>query len=169
MMDELLLKLREKEEITVLFLCSGNIVRSPMAEMLLELELNNRYKKTRIKSISGATTYFNDRIMDFTKDLLIKEGVSADRIYKFRPRNVKQHPELLDADLIIGMEPTHIRLIPKEYRSKAFILSELAIGERRDIPDPWGDAIGAYLEVFKVIKELIKELVNRFEEWGLVP
>lgn len=169
-MDEFIKKLRDKERITVLFLCSGNIVRSPAAEMLFEAELSKRFKSTRVRSISGATTYFNSRIMDFTKDFLIKEGIPPERILKFFPRNIKQYPELLEqADLIIGMVGTHIRLIPKEYREKAITLSELATGEKYNIPDPWGDSYSAYQEVFEVVKEFTLKLVDKFEEWKLVP
>ncbi len=169
-MEDYIKTLKNKKEITILFLCAGNIVRSPAAEMLLELELQKKYGQTRIRAISGATTYFNEVIMDFTKDYLIKEGVSQDRIYQFFPRNVKKYPELLEkADLIIGMENTHIRLLPKEYRAKGSTLAMLAIGEKVNIPDPWGDDIGSYLEVFNVVKEYIEKLVEKFEEWGLVP
>lgn len=168
-MEQLISRLREKEEITILFLCSGNIVRSPAAEMLLELELSKRFGTTRIKATSGATTYFNQRIMDFTKDFLLKEGISAERIYKFNPRNIKEYPELLEqADIIIGMSKTHIRLLPQQYRDKAFILSELATGEKFNIPDPWGDSAKAYAEVFAVVKNYITKLVDHLEEWQLM-
>ncbi len=169
-MDKLLPQLRGKTEIKVLFLCAGNIVRSPMAEMLLEFELERKYGNTRIKPFSGATTYVNDRIMEISKDLLMKEGITQERIYKFFPRHIREYPELLeDADLIIGMESTHTRLIPKEYRFKAFTLSELAAGEKRNIPDPWGDELSAYQEAFEVIKDYIKKLVVKLEDWGLIP
>lgn len=169
-MDELISTLKKKETIVVLFLCSGNIVRSPIAEMLLEMELEKRFGKTRIKAISGATTYFNDRIMDITKDLLIKAGVPPKRLLQFYPRNIKQYPELLEqADIIIGMEGTHVRLLPKQYRSKSFTISELAAGEKKDIPDPWGDDLSVYQEAFDAIKAYITKLVDRFEKWQLIP
>ena len=169
-MDALIAQLKEKDQIVVLFLCSGNVVRSPMSEMLLESELERRYGKTRMKTNSGATTYFNKVIMSVTKDLLMEEGVPPERILRFFPRNVKKYPELLEeADLIIGMEGTHTRLIPKKFRSKAFVLSTLATGKKYDIPDPWGDELGVYKETLVVIKDYIKQLVDKFEEWGLVP
>ncbi len=166
-MEKLLAQLKEKEEINILFLCSGNICRSPMAEMYLELELQRRFGETRIKTTSGATTYFNQRIMDITKDWLIDEGVPPERILQFFPRNVKEHPDLLEgADLIIGMEGTHIRLIPKEYRPKGTTLSVIAAGKKHNIPDPWGDAIGVYHETFGIIKDYLHQLIEKMEEWG---
>lgn len=169
-LDQLIPTLKNKEEIVVLFLCAGNIVRSPIAEMLLELELEKRFDKTRIKVISGGTTYFNDRIMDITKDLLINADVPPERILKFYPRNIRQYPELLEqADIIIGMESTHVRLLPKQYRSKSFTISELAADEKRNIPDPWGDELRVYQEAFETIKEYITKLVDKFEAWQLIP
>jgi protein-tyrosine-phosphatase len=169
-MDDIIANLKKKDKIVILFLCAGNTVRSPMAEMLLELELKRRYGKTRIHAISGGTTFFNDVIMDVTKDLLIKEGVTQERMFQFFPRNVKKYPELLEeADLIIGMEGTHVRLIPKKYRNKGTTISMLSTGEKYNIPDPWGDAIGVYRETLEVIKDYIKQLVDKFEEWGLIP
>jgi protein-tyrosine-phosphatase len=108
--------------------------------------------------------------MNITTKLLIDAGVPPERILKFFPRNIGQYPQLLEqADIIIGMESTHIRLLPKEYRSKSFLLSELATGEKHNIPDPWGDDSSAYQEAFEIIKEYIQKLVDKFEEWGLIP
>ncbi|MHA1276906.1 MAG: arsenate reductase/protein-tyrosine-phosphatase family protein [Candidatus Helarchaeota archaeon] len=169
-MDQLIAQLRNIEEINILFLCAGNICRSPMAEMYLELKLEQQYGLTRIRTASGGTTYYNERLMDITKDWLIQEGVSPERILKFFPRNVKEYPELLEtADLIIGMESTHIRLIPKKYRGKGITLAVLATGKKYNIPDPWGDAIGVYHETFTIIKDYLQQLIAKFEEWGLVP
>jgi protein-tyrosine-phosphatase len=169
-LDPLLPALKTKKEIVVLFLCSGNIVRSPIAEMLMELEIEKRFGRTRVTVTSGATTYFNDRIMDITKNLLIHAGVPPTRLLQFYPRNIRQYPELLEqADIIIGMESTHVRLLPKEYRPKSFTLSELAADEKKNIPDPWGDELSVYQDAFDTIKGYITKLVDRFEKWQLIP
>ena len=158
----------KKKPITFLFLCSGNICRSPIAEMLFEklaLERNVRYQ---IISTSGAVQFHNDMICWEATQILRKEGIDDGRIKDFFPRHISNYPELLKADVILTMEDKHIRAIPKEYRTKAFLLSEFANESPINIIDPYGDSIEVYGEITKEIKYYLNKILDDLIEKGIL-
>jgi protein-tyrosine-phosphatase len=97
--------------------------------------------KIGLKIHSGGLQFQNTEIDPRTTAVLVKEGFDKAEINKHIPRYKKDYPEMLEeADLIVGMSHSHKLLTPKKYRkeqNKFVQISNWAIGERRDIPDPY--------------------------------
>jgi protein-tyrosine-phosphatase len=154
--------------IKVVFICSGNVMRSPYAEMLFEKYIKDRQMSgPRVISESLAVTYRNSSILDQTYNLLIENGVSPERIAQFTPRHVNDHPEVCqEADLIFGMTEDHLKSLV-DWQEKAFLLSKFVSGpDAEEIPDPFfiKDAWKAYA----MVKEKVKGLVDLFSAAGLL-
>ena len=160
-MEKLLESLKSKiVPIKFLFLCSGNICRSPMAEMLFEKLAEEEGVRDQIISTSGAVHFHNSSIMWETSQILKDEGISDDRINEFFPRHISEYPELLDADIILTMEKSHLRSIPKKFSNKAFLLSTFAGEPAVNIADPFGDNIETYKEIYREIKYYLTKIIT---------
>ncbi len=121
----------------ILFLCHGNICRSPMAEFVMK-DLCRRSGRTDIEIASAAlhTDEIGNDIHYGTRQKLREKGIP------FSPRAAW----LLTAaaarayDLLVGMDTYNIfdlrHLVYPEDRVKIHKLLEFA-GEDRDVADPW--------------------------------
>ncbi|MFX0093456.1 MAG: low molecular weight phosphatase family protein [Candidatus Hodarchaeota archaeon] len=135
--------LQDKKPIKILFICSGNIMRSPMAEMLFEKLFTEKYGekwRERITVASGGVRFKNSQIFPGTREVLLSEGIPEQRIAKFKPRHIENHPDLFaEADVIIAMTEGQVkRLLNYEprYSSKTTLLKKF-VSDGRPIPDPW--------------------------------
>ncbi|MBD3227790.1 MAG: hypothetical protein GF329_06345 [Candidatus Lokiarchaeota archaeon] len=169
-MEKIIKQLPGKKKIRLLFICSGNIIRSVMAQFLFK-----KYLKSETQSIdkfqvdSGAVLFKNNQIDKKTKQILQNEGITV-ALDDFKPTYLKSKDNkhyLDEADVIIAMTSSHIRMIPKKFRSKAFLLTDLS-NTTEKLPDPFGDDIKPYIESFQKIKPLIIELIEVFKKYNII-
>jgi protein-tyrosine phosphatase len=116
---------------TILFVCTGNICRSPMAEGLLRARLAARGVDAVVRS-TGLTA----RGRPATDEAIAVAAAMGIDIRAHRSR-VLNGRMIDDADLIVGLERFHVRevvLLRPDASSRAFTLKELC---RR------GDTIGS--------------------------
>jgi protein-tyrosine phosphatase len=126
----------------VLFVCTGNIFRSPMAQGFLIALAADRGLETTAMS---AGTVPGDR--PISPNALKVMGEDAHTMADHRSRSLVAE-ELRDADVVVGMERVHVReavVLEPEVWPKAFTLKELvrrgeAVGPRR--PD---QSVGTWL------------------------
>jgi protein-tyrosine-phosphatase len=125
--------------ITVLFLCSGNVIRSAYAELVFtKMIADEDCLRGRVNVYSGGVTYRNIRIYPEIIEYICQEGVDSHQINKFQPRHIGDHPQLLlGADLILVMTREHLSRIPKEFQEKAHLLYQYVFGKPHEIPDPY--------------------------------
>lgn len=140
---------------TILFICSGNIIRSPYAEILFEFLIQDDSQlKSKIHVESGAVTYRNYSISRESYDQLVNEGIQPERISKFKPRHIKDHPKMLkNADLILVMAKGHLKRVPSEYQEKTFLFLEFIKGVSESVPDPFFDP--PFERAFDLIKDAL--------------
>ena len=154
-------KFRQGESFTINFICSGNIIRSPYAEILFEHMVLKAKDKLPIKIQveSGGVTYRNTMISRESASMLLREGIRKERIEQFSPRFLPDYPEsFANSDLILVMERSHIRSIPPEYREKTFLLLEFVYGRDEDVPDPYFDP--PFERSYRMIEKALKSLLD---------
>ncbi|MHA2363149.1 MAG: arsenate reductase/protein-tyrosine-phosphatase family protein [Candidatus Hodarchaeales archaeon] len=161
-----------KKQYKILFICSGNIMRSPMAEMLFEKLLTEKYDNQWKRFVivdSGAVRFKNSEIYPYTKEVLINKGIPEDRIKKFVPRHIENHPQLFEeADIILTMtEGQRKRLLSKynsNFENKTYILPEY-VKKDVTIPDPWFSLRRKkkLRETAETIEECLVSLLTKFE------
>ena len=149
-------KMSRGELIHILFVCSGNIMSSPISEMLFEKIIQDHSCHSLIKSESGAVIYRNSHLMSETRQVLLREGIPAERINRFYPRHIVNHPQLFqNADLILVMEYNHFSVLA-DFGLRSFLLKDFTLGKSKEIGDPYFG--GSLLDATEEIKECLQVL-----------
>ncbi len=140
----------------VLFLCTGNMVRSAFADLYA------RHLGCPLPVSSAATLFRNDHLLDETARALEARGVPPAWTRAFRPRHLSDLVDDLDeSTLILGMARQHLEPLARrpELQQRAFLLARL-VGETDEILDPVLD--GADFELtFRRIATCVETLVSR--------
>jgi protein-tyrosine-phosphatase len=141
----------------VLFVCSGNMIRSAFADLYA------RHLRLPRPVASCGTLYFNDRIHPRARAALVARGVSLERIQPFRPTHLSElvRPEGGARDaagtLALGMTRDHVDVLGAlpELAGRSFLLGEARGGG--EISDPLFD--GGYEECFDELARCVEALV----------
>ncbi|MFX1516609.1 MAG: hypothetical protein ACFFC6_09890 [Promethearchaeota archaeon] len=157
--QQILKKFRESNHFHIVFICSGNIIRSPYAHLLFEHLLEEDIElKNKITIESGGVTYRNSTISVETRNMLVREGVSSNKISEFTPRYFPDHPDMFQGvDLVLVMEKNHIQKIPI---TDTFLLLEFTLGIADNVSDPYFNP--PYERSFQLIREALIQLREFF-------
>ncbi|QEE15980.1 low molecular weight phosphatase family protein [Promethearchaeum syntrophicum] len=156
--DEFWNLISNNDKIHIIFLCGGNICRSPFAEMKFEQLLADSKIKNKEKFIIQSGGFINQkdvRIHPFTEKALLEERILKDRIDQHFPRRMRKYKEdLINATALIVMtEGIRDIQLPLRYRDKAIFLSTLGISNKEvNIQDP---AMIKEYQSYKIIMDQI--------------
>lgn len=142
----------------VLFLCKGNICRSPLAEVYFRSKLKPECGIT-VRS-AGLDTTNGKPAHNFARQVAERYGLTLEPHL-----TMQMFRELVEqADLILVMELAQLvsllRLCPR-VRGKAFVLSEFNSGRRTDIADPFSGTLDDFQKCFKLIRDSCDNLAER--------
>ena len=146
----------------ILFVCHGNICRSPMAEFVMRDMISKQ--KLNISVASAATSYeeIGNGVHRGTRAKLAEHGISTEGKYAVRMTKA----DYADYDYIIGMDSMNIRNILHitggDPDGKVHTLLSFA-GSDRDIADPWytGNFDKTYEDVVMGCKALLAHIKER--------
>ena len=141
----------------VLFVCTGNTCRSPMAAAVLRDELGPDAARVEVSS-AGTAAWEGHPAAEFSVEVASREGVRLDT---HRSRRVT--PALLRAaDLVLVMEPAHASAVQVLGADPAriHVLSEWPepAEEGLEVSDPFGGSIEAYEECWRRIRMHMKRV-----------
>lgn len=144
--------------VKVIFVCLGNICRSPMAEAVFRdmVEKEGLADKIQIDSAATSTWEQGNPVHQGTVDRLAKENISTKGMFS---RTLEDKD--LDYDYIVGMDESNIKNIKKFVAGRESgqikMLLEYA-GDKSSIADPWytGDFDKTYEDVLRGTRALLE-------------
>ncbi len=145
----------------ILFVCHGNICRSPMAEFVLRDMVKKQVRSDEfyIRSCATSTEEIGNPVHYGTRRKLAEVGISCEG--KTAVQMIKADYDKYD--YIIAMDENNIRnimrIIKSDPENKVSLLLDFA-GEHRIIADPWytGDFDTTYRDVVKGCAALLSKL-----------
>lgn len=151
----------------ILFICHGNICRSPMAEFIMKqlVEQAGRADEFEIASAAVSTEEIGNDIYPPAKRMLAAKGVPFER----RAARKMTLSDYAYYDYIVCMDQSNLRwlryIIPTDSDNKVSLMMAWA-GKSRDVADPWytGDFTKAYDDILEGCQAmLLSILAQRFE------
>ena len=133
----------------ILFVCHGNICRSPMAEYVFRDMLEKRgITGVYVESAATSTEELGNRVHRGTAGILDRLGID----YSAKRARQITMSDYAEFDLLIGMDSANIRNMTRYWGDKQHKIHRLLdFTERRgeDISDPWytGDFERTYRDV----------------------
>lgn len=141
----------------ILFVCHGNICRSPMAEFVFAHLASKKGLEFQISSAATSTEEIGHDTHPGTKKELARHEIP------FLPRRARQikASDYADFDMIIGMDSANIANLKRFFGDDKKIFKLLSFcGQDGDVADPWytGDFEKTYEDILRGCNGLLEKL-----------
>ncbi|MFF2323396.1 low molecular weight protein-tyrosine-phosphatase [Agrobacterium sp. NPDC058088] len=149
----------------ILFVCMGNICRSPLAEGVLRKLCDEAAVSDRFTIDSAGTGGWHAGDAPDSRSIAIarKHGIDISRQ---RARQVTR-ADLEAFDLILAMDEDNLANLrqssPENQRHKIHLLMDYATGRRENVPDPYYGAEDGFLDVYNMLLAGCRSLLEKME------
>lgn len=149
--------------IKVMFICHGNICRSPMAESIFKdlVEKKRMADKFYIASCATSTEEIGNSVYPPARRKLMENSISCEGKYSVQLRKEDYN----EYDYLVAMDDRNIRnlfkIIKEDPEKKVYKLLDFT-SIPKDIADPWysGDFNTTYNEIYEGCKGLLNHIIN---------
>ncbi|WP_100332480.1 low molecular weight protein arginine phosphatase [Bacillus xiapuensis] len=138
----------------ILFVCTGNTCRSPMAEALLR----HRRPDWSVKS-AGIYAASDCPISEQAKLALEEKKIDAEHI----SQGISE--EILEwADVVLTMTASHRSMLISQFpeaAQKIHVFKQYVRGQQEDVQDPFGGSIEQYRMTRDELEQLMEQLIEK--------
>jgi len=139
----------------VLFVCLGNVCRSPMAESILRFKLGSNVQNWTIDS-AGLIGFLEGMAPDVRgQEVMLNKGIDISHL---RSRKIREE-DLANFDVIIAMDGSNYKdlmdMASENQKAKIRQFTHLKTGETIHIPDPLLDEKSAFERVYAMLQQAI--------------
>jgi protein-tyrosine phosphatase len=149
-----------QERLSVVFVCSGNICRSPIAEKVFAREVEQAGLADRVQVSSAGTGpwHVGGPADDRAAALLVEHGYVGAHVAR------QVDDELLEADLLVALDDGHLRalrrLAPDPERVRLLRSFDPAAPPGAGVPDPYYGGPDGFTEVLTMIRAAMPGLLE---------
>lgn len=146
--------------ISILFVCLGNICRSPLAEGPFRAVAEECRRGHRFGIDSAGTGGWQAGSAPDPRSIAARQGIdiSGQKARRVRPSDFH------DLDLILGMDRSNVeqlkRLSPPDAQGRVHLFLDYAPGRDDDVPEPYYGGPEAFADVYRMIREASEALAD---------
>lgn len=141
----------------ILVVCTGNICRSPMGEIMLQNELTKRGSSAVVSS-AGIGAVVNGEAHKYAQAVMLEHGVD---LSAHRARQIIK-PMLQQTDLLLAMDQTHLKWVHGKYpfmRGRSFLFGHWQ--NVAEVPDPVRMPKEAFETTYQQLEPMITDWADR--------
>ncbi|MDX1565588.1 MAG: low molecular weight protein-tyrosine-phosphatase [Phycisphaeraceae bacterium] len=147
---------------SILFVCMGNICRSPTGEGVMRKLLADRDLTDRVKIDSAGTISYHE---GHPADARMRQHASARGYHLDSIARQVRHADFERFDLIVAMDRENhedlMRRVPDEHREKIQLLSDFLDGDwPGDVPDPYYGGADGFERVLDMIEAACPKILE---------
>lgn len=151
--------------VSVLFVCLGNICRSPLAEGVFRQIIEQRGLSNRITTDSAGTGGWHTGDAPDRRSIAVAAQNGID-LSKLKARQISRR-DFSTFNIILGMDASNVsnirRIAPEEARERVHLFSALTLGKTWDVPDPYYGDASDFERVYHMISEGCISLAERLK------
>lgn len=145
---------------SVLFVCLGNICRSPMAEGMMRLFAHEAGHDLHIDSAGTAGHHAGEEADPRTRAVLARRGAAFDHV----ARRVN-HDDFLQFEHLLAMDQANLaelrKRCPHHLHSRLHLVLEPTGGG--EVPDPWYDGPPAFERTWDLLEPALRVWLTRIK------
>ena len=148
----------------ILMVCLGNICRSPLAEGILQDMVSKAGLNWVVESAGTNGYHTGEPPHELSRKVAKQNGIdiSGQRSRPFVAADMGEYDKIYAMAADVLEEMKRISKEKFEEQKVDLFLNELHPGQNRDVPDPWYGPEPGYHEVFAIISNGCKKIIEKY-------